>query len=67
MSIDPWGFGLEHFNAVGQYRTAYRNGQPIDARGRVSGIDSSGSEEMKKVLVGRSDQFARAFTEKLFT
>ena len=67
MSIDPWGFGLEHFNAVGQYRTAYRNGQPIDARGRVSGIDFSGSEEMKKVLVGRSDQFARAFTEKLFT
>ncbi len=67
MSIDPWGFGLEHFNAVGQYRSAYRGGQPIDARGSVPGGSFTNSEEMKKVLVGRSDQFARAITEKLFT
>ena len=67
MSIDPWGFGLEHFNAVGQYRSAYRGGQPIDARGNVPGGAFANSEEMKDVLMGRSDQFARAITEKLFT
>jgi len=67
MSIDPWGFGLEHFNAVGEYRSAYRGGQPIDARGSVPGGSFTNSEEMKQVLLGRSDQFARAITEKLFT
>lgn len=67
MSIDPWGFGLEHFNAVGQYRSAYRGGQPIDARGSVPGGAFENSEQMKQVLLGRSDQFARAITEKLYT
>lgn len=66
-SIDPWGFGLEHFDAVGAFRRAYHNGQPIDARGSVSGSAFTGSEEMKGVLLGRSDQFVRAITEKLFT
>jgi hypothetical protein len=66
-SIDPWGFGLEHFDAVGAFREEYRNGQPIDARGSVSGSAFTGSEEMKGVLLGRSDQFVRAITEKLFT
>ena len=36
-SIDPWGLGLEHFNAVGAFRTQYRNSQPIVARGEVPG------------------------------
>ena len=67
MSIDPWGFGLEHFDAVGAFRSKYRGGQPIDARGSVSGTAFSGSEEMKQVLAGRSDQFGRAITEKLLT
>ena len=66
-SIDPWGFGLEHFDAVGAFRAEYTNGQPIDARGSVSGSAFAGSEEMKGVLLGRSDQFVRAITEKLFT
>ena len=65
--IDPWGFGLEHFNAVGEFRNEYRNGQPVDARGSIAGSAFSNSEEMKRVLVGRSDQFARALTAKLFT
>ena len=66
-NIDPWGFGLEHFDAVGSFRGEYRNGLPIDARGSVAGNAFDGSEQMKDVLIGRSDQFARAFTEKLFT
>jgi hypothetical protein len=66
-SIDPWGFGLEHFDAVGAFRAEYTNGRPIDARGSVGGKAFEGSEQMKAVLVGRADQFARALTEKLFT
>ncbi len=36
--IDPLGFGLENFDAVGAYRTT-ENGQPIDATGEIKGID----------------------------
>ena len=65
--IDPWGFGLEHFDAVGVFRNQYRNGQPIDAKGQVRGVSFDGAEAMKQVLLDRSDQFTRALTDKLFT
>ncbi len=65
--IDPWGLALEHFDAVGAFRAAYRNGQPIDSRGRVSGEEFDGAEQMKRVLASRTDQFGKAITEKLFT
>ncbi len=66
-SIDPWGFGLEHFDAIGVYRSEYRNGQPVYAKGSVPNGSFDGIVDMKKVLLDRSDQFARALTEKLFT
>ncbi|MBC9889578.1 MAG: DUF1592 domain-containing protein [Opitutae bacterium] len=65
--IDAWGMGLEHFNAVGALRSQYRNGQPIQAWGELPGGSFDGASELKKVLMGRADQFARALTEKLFT
>ena len=65
--IDPWGLALEHFDAVGAFRAAYRNGQPIDSRGRVAGEAFDGAEQMKQVLTGRTDQFGKAITEKLLT
>lgn len=66
-SIDPWGFGLEQFDAIGSYRSEYRNGQAVYAKGAVPGASFDGAEAMKQVLLDRSDQFARALTEKLFT
>lgn len=65
-SIDPWGFGLEQFDAVGAYREIYRNGQPVYAKGSVPGGSFDGLVSMKQVLLDRSEQFARALTEKLF-
>ena len=65
--IDAWGMGLEHFNAVGALRSQYRNGQPIQAWGELPGGSFDGAAELKQVLMGRADQFARALTEKLFT
>lgn len=35
--MDPIGFGLEHFDALGVYRTT-DNGLPIDATGEVDGV-----------------------------
>lgn len=66
-SIDPWGFGLEHFDAIGAYRKNYRNKKSVYAKGSVPGGSFDGAEDMKKVLLDRSDQFTRALTEKLFT
>jgi len=66
-SIDPWGFGLEHFDAIGSFREEYRNGLAVYAKGQVSGEAFDGAEEMKRVLEGRTEQFTRALTEKLFT
>ncbi len=66
-SIDPWGFGLEHFDAIGAYRKNYRNKKPVYAKGSVPGGSFDGAEDMKQVLLDRSDQFTRTLTEKLFT
>ena len=35
--MDPIGFGMENFDAIGQYRTR-DNGQPIDASGALDGV-----------------------------
>ena len=65
-SIDPWGFGMEQFDAVGAYRETYRNGQPVYAKGSVPSGSFDGLASMKQVLLNRSDQFTRALAEKLF-
>ena len=33
--LDPIGLGLENFDAIGQYRTAYANGDMIDSSGML--------------------------------
>lgn len=37
--LDPIGLSLEHFDAIGAYRTEYDNGDPIDASGTYGGTD----------------------------
>ncbi len=43
--FDPLGFGLEHFDSIGQYR-ATEHGLPIDATGTLDGIAFDGAAEM---------------------
>jgi hypothetical protein len=33
--LDPIGLGMENFNGIGQYRTTYGNGDPIDSSGEL--------------------------------
>jgi len=40
--IDPLGFGMESYDAIGAFRTT-ENGQPIDNSGEVIGADISGT------------------------
>jgi hypothetical protein len=47
--IDPLGFGLENFDAVGKYRSL-ENGKPVDATGELDGAKFDGLAQMGAVL-----------------
>jgi hypothetical protein len=65
-NIDPVGFALENFDAVGQWRTVTREGLAIDAAGVLfdgSKVDSPSA--LRKALLARPDVFAGTMTEKM--
>ncbi len=65
-NIDPAGFALENFDAVGQWRTATREGLPIDAAGVLSdGSKVDSPAALRKALLARPDIFAATITEKM--
>jgi hypothetical protein len=65
--MDPIGFSMENFNAIGMWRTMDgRN--PIDASGVLpDGTKFQGSREMQKVFLSRPEVFVTTVTEKLLT
>jgi hypothetical protein len=64
--IDPPGFALENFDAIGKWREFYKGEAKIDAAGELaSGEAFNGIEEFKKLLVERQEQFATALAAKL--
>ena len=68
--MDPLGFALENFNAVGQYRANDPDTlTPIDTAGQLpDGTAIKGPDDLRRALVGRPDrQFVQAFTENLLT
>jgi hypothetical protein len=65
--MDPIGFALETFDAVGASRV-FDAGERIDPAGQlVDGTQLDGPVGLRKVLLDRSGLFARTFTEKLLT
>ncbi len=64
--IDPLGFALENFDAVGRWRSSYENKRDVDASGKIfkkhAFLDIVG---LKKILVTEEERFARAFTSHL--
>ena len=67
-TIDPVGFALENFNAVGQWRSYEGEGEPIDASGALPGSpEFSGVSGLEDALLSRPEMFAGALTEKLLT
>jgi len=65
--MDPIGFALENFDAVGAWRVK-DVGATIDASGQLSdGTDVNGVVTLRNAIVKRSDVFARTLTEKLLT
>jgi hypothetical protein len=65
--MDPLGFGLENFNAVGEWRD--KDGKfPVDASGTLpDGRSFLGPEQLEKVLVDRRVDFTEGITEKMLT
>lgn len=63
--IDPLGFGLESFNAVGQFRG---KGKDIDTSGKLpTGETFNGPAELRKILLNRKDQFASNLVAKFMS
>ncbi|MCB1022496.1 MAG: DUF1588 domain-containing protein, partial [Acidobacteria bacterium] len=64
--LDPIGFGLENFDAIGRWRDRDGNGQAIDASGELPGGKSfSGPKDLKAILSARNEDVARNLVEKL--
>ena len=65
--MDPIGFALENFDAIGAWRTQDA-GNPIDATGvLVDGSKLDGVKGLRDALVRYSPQFVRVATEHLMT
>ena len=63
--MDPLGFALENYDAIGQWRTRDA-GQPVDASGSMpDGKSFRGSAELKAILAANSNTFAECLTEKM--
>ena len=69
--MDPIGFALENFDAIGKWRTTspfVGDDAPIDASGMLyDGSKFQDVAEFREVLLSHPDQFARTVTEKLLT
>jgi hypothetical protein len=65
-TLDPIGFGLENFDAIGRWRDKDDNGGAIDASGELPGGERfSSPKELKAILAGRRDAFSRNLMERL--
>ena len=66
--MDPLGFALENFDAIGRWRTVTEAGTPVDAAGElVDGTPVDGPESLAAALLKRPDNFVTTVTEKLLT
>ena len=65
--MDPLGFALENYDAVGRWRTV-DGGEPIDPSGELAdGTHVAGVSDLEQALLDRPELFASALAEKLLT
>lgn len=64
--LDPIGFGLENFDAIGRWRDQDDNGEPIDPSGELpDGSRFANPDELKAMIAGRLDDFSRNLVEEM--
>jgi hypothetical protein len=67
-TIDPVGFSLENFNAVGQWRDYEADDVALDVSGALPGVgEFRGIAGLEDGLLTRPELFAGTLTEKLLT
>ncbi|MSV36141.1 MAG: DUF1592 domain-containing protein [Bryobacterales bacterium] len=68
-TIDPVGFSLENFNAVGQWRDLEVDGRRVDSSGAVPGGSGEfkGIDGLEAALLARPELFVATLTENLVT
>jgi hypothetical protein len=65
--MDPLGFALENFDAIGRWRTTTA-GAPVDARTEFAdGTPIDGARGLRAFVLSRRDQYVHTFVEKLLT
>jgi hypothetical protein len=65
--MDPVGFAMENYDAVGRWRT-HERGKPIDTSGGLpDGSKFEGVSGLQKALLSRPEVFVHTMTEKLLT
>ncbi|MCA9129871.1 MAG: DUF1592 domain-containing protein [Planctomycetales bacterium] len=65
--LDPIGFALENYDAVGRYREL-ENGSPIDATGTLlDGSEINGVLSLEQMLLNQPELFAQTLAERLMT
>jgi hypothetical protein len=66
--MDPLGFALENFDAIGKWRTTGEDNAPIDSSGALpDGTSFQGPAELRAMLLNRRGEFVNALAEKLLT
>ena len=66
--IDPYGFALENFNAIGGWREGYSKEHKIDPSGDLpTGEKFKSVTDFRALLIAKHEQFTRSLTEKLLT
>jgi hypothetical protein len=66
--MDPYGFGLENFDAIGRWRVSEGDGKPIDASDRLpDGTAFNGPVELRAALLRQPEEFVKTFARKLLT
>ena len=66
--MDPYGFALENFDAIGRWRTREADGKSIDASASLpDGTSFNGPTELRAAILRRPEEFVKTFTRKLLT
>jgi len=66
--MDPLGFALENFDAIGRWRTTGEDHAPIDASAKLpDGTAFEGPVGLRQILVTRRAEFAATVADKLLT
>ena len=64
VQIDPLGFGLDGFDAIGRWRTM-KDGIPVDTSGALpDGTKFNSPAQLKKILLSRKEEFVRHAVDK---